>query len=117
MNCLPANGVEDQHNTAIHHVPLVPSKIVEDIRDESEFRNTHTSKHRLLPEAATAQISGKRVDNAEREDALDWAGNDAECKRMGMILVPGLNVECHERWNHVSSMHPTSEGFTYKQKV
>jgi hypothetical protein len=90
---LPHDSVEDQHDTAIDHVPLVPSEVINRIRDEVEFTDSKTSKHRLLPEAATTQVCRERIDDTKCENALNGTGNHTECKRMCMVLVPSLNVK------------------------
>lgn len=75
MFILPGYGVEDKHETAVHHVPLVPSQVVDYIRDELVVFDTDTSEQRLLPEAATTQDSRSCIDAAECKDTFDGARN------------------------------------------
>jgi hypothetical protein len=94
---IPGNRVEDEHNAAIHHVPLVPSEVVDDVRDEVVVADAERGKHGLLPETPSAKVCRECVDDAECEDALNRPGDDGEGKLMGVVLVPRLNVEGQKR--------------------
>jgi hypothetical protein len=59
--------------------------------------NVYAFEHRALPEAATTEVCGKRVYDAEGEDALDRAGDETESQLVRVVFVPGLDVESQER--------------------
>lgn len=50
-------------------------------------------KKRLLPEATASEESRCSVDGTECEDAFNGSRNDAERQRVGVVLVPSLNIE------------------------
>jgi hypothetical protein len=56
-------------------------------------------KKRLLPKATASEKSRCTVDSTEREDAFDGSRDDAQRQCVGVVFVPGLNVErqggCH----------------------
>ena len=89
---LPSDSSEYEDNTSVEHVPLVPSQRVDLVRDEAMLRNTERSKHRLLPERSATFDSCDGVDDAESQDAFDRSGDEAECQRLSVILIPCLNV-------------------------
>lgn len=51
-------------------------------------------KKRLLPETAASKEGRSTIDDTERENTFNGARYDSECQSMGMILIPGLYVEC-----------------------
>ena len=91
--CLPLESVKDKDDAAIYHVPLVEGHIVEIIGDKAVVGNAKCLKHGLLPEATSAHYSSDGVNDAERENAFNRAGNDAKGEGASEILVPSLNVE------------------------
>ena len=91
-------GVGDQDETSIHHVPLVPRLVVDIIGYEAGFRNANCRKHGLLPEAASAFDSSDSVHNAQCQNALHWAGDNAEGQSLGIVLVPSLDVKSECSW-------------------
>lgn len=69
--CLPEDGVEDEDDAAVDHVPFVPVQVVNCIGNEAVALNTQAGKHGLLPEAGAAYITSEGVDDAESNNALD----------------------------------------------
>ena len=94
QNVLPLESVQSKDSSAVHQIPLVPSQVVNYIWDESRLGNMDGLKKRLLPETAASKECRCTINGTEREDTFNGARYDPKCQRMGMILVPGLNVEC-----------------------
>lgn len=100
---LPGDGVEDQHNAAIHHVPFIPFQVVYKIRDEVELLYAEALKHATMPGTAAAENGSHSVYNAERHNALDRSRYNAKGQSVRVVLVPGLDIERHECCVLVSS--------------
>jgi hypothetical protein len=90
---LPLESVQSKNSSAVHQVPLVPGQVVDCIWDEGRFGNMDGLKKRSLPETAASKEGRCTIDGTERENTFNRARYDSECQRMGMILIPGLNVE------------------------
>ena len=75
------------------HVPLGEGQVVEEVGHERELWDAERGQQGLLPEVGTAQVTGERVNANEDQDALDGPVDDAERERLGVVLVPGLDVE------------------------
>lgn len=45
------------------------------------------------PDVTTAKVAGGRVDGTDDQDALHGAVDKSECQRLGVILIPGLDIE------------------------
>ena len=91
------HSVEDQHRTTLDHVPVRPGQVVDDIRDDSKTRYAQTSEHGLVPEAATTNVAGECVYEAEDDDALNRTRDNTQSQSVGVIFVPGLHVEGQQR--------------------
>ena len=91
------DGVNDQHDGALDHVPLGEVEVVDEVRDTKGLGNTKGSQHRLLPEAGAAHEAGQSVDADQDQDTLDGSVHDAQGQGLGVILVPGLHVEGKQR--------------------
>jgi len=59
------DGVEDEDQAAVEHVPFVPGEVVESVREEGGLGETEGREHRLLPEGGSAFYSGEGVDDAQ----------------------------------------------------
>jgi len=70
---VPADGVENEHDATVDHIPFVPGQLVNGVRDEVVIWNADARKERLLPETTTSKVSSRSVDNAEGQDAFDRA--------------------------------------------
>lgn len=106
---IPLPRVEDEHERAIDHVPLVPRQPVHNLWDKGVRRDAERGQHGLLPEAGAAEDGGEGVDDAQRENALDGARDDAEGEGFCVVFVPGLDVEGEEGWGRVWSASVRSE--------
>jgi hypothetical protein len=95
---LPANSIEDQHNTTVHHIPLIPREVIHQTWDKVVIFDSKGGKHGLLPEASSTKVCRERVDDAKCQNAFDRPGNDGERELMRVVLVPRLDVECQERY-------------------
>lgn len=93
---VPGDGVEDQHGAAVDHVPLVPGQVVEKLRDEGVLFDAESGQHGLLPEAASTHDGGECVDNAQGQDALYGTGDKTQSESLGVVFIPGLDVECEK---------------------
>jgi hypothetical protein len=91
---LPLKSIQSKDSSAVHQVPFVPSQVVDCIWDEGRFGNMDGLKKRLLPKAAAAKEGRCTIDGTECENTFNGARYDPECQRMGMVLIPGLNVKC-----------------------
>lgn len=94
---LPRDSIVREYNTTINHPPLRESCLIYHIRNEIQFRNANCPEHRLLPEATATNIRSECIHQAHRSDAFNWPRNDTECKRLCVVLIPSLNVECQNR--------------------
>lgn len=72
------DGVEEQHQGAVDDIPRREGEVVDRCGDQRGFRDSHTWEHGVVPEAATAFEGGNHVDEADGENALDGAGDDAQ---------------------------------------
>lgn len=88
--------VEDQHDAALDHVPVGEVEVVDKVGEERQLRDAERGEQRLLPEVGAADEAREGVDAHEDEDALDGPVDDAERQRLGVVLVPGLDVKGHE---------------------
>jgi hypothetical protein len=91
------DGVEDKHSAALDHVPVRPGQVVDDIRDNREARHTQASEHGLVPEAATTNVTGESVHETENDDTLNRTRDNTQSQSVGVVFIPGLNVEGQER--------------------
>ena len=96
--------VVDQHDGALDHVPLGEGEVVkeagqgQDGAAEGEgLGNTERGEHALLPEGGATEVAGQGVNAHEDQDALNGPVDDAQGERLGVVLIPGLNVESQER--------------------
>jgi len=72
-------GVPDEHDGALHHVPLGEGEIVEPFGErQGGGGEAEGGEHGLLPEGGSAFVAGEGVDADEEEDAFDGAVDDAE---------------------------------------
>lgn len=94
---VPLDGVEDEYDAAVHHIPLVPRQRVESLGNEGVVLHAEVFEHRALPETSPADVGCEGIDGTERQDTFDRAGNDTQRERGRVVLVPGLDVECEER--------------------
>lgn len=90
------DGVEDEDEGALDHVPLGKGQLVEGSGDAQLLGDAKGAEHGLLPEGGAAHVAGQGVDADEDEDALDGTVDDAEGEGLCVVLVPGLNVKGEE---------------------
>ncbi len=88
-----ADGAIGEDKPADHHVRLVPSHVVEEVRNDGHVWNADSFGNGLMPEVAAAHVSSEGINQAEHDQTFDWAGDKAEGESLGVVLVPGLNVE------------------------
>lgn len=48
---------------------------------------------------SATEVAGRRVDDADDKDALDRATDDAQGQSLGVVLIPGLDIEGQECYN------------------
>jgi hypothetical protein len=90
------NGVENQHDTALNKVPFSEGKIVDEGRDADSGRHTNGMEHALLPEMCTADIPSKDENQDNCKNAFNGPVDNAERQSLGVVSLPGLNVEGQE---------------------
>ena len=88
--------VQDEDDGALDHVPVGEGHVVYALGEAEVLRDAEETEHALLPEVRTAEIARQGVDGDQEEDALDGAVDDAESQGLGVVLIPGLNVEGEE---------------------
>jgi hypothetical protein len=90
-------SVEDEDEGALNKVPLREGEVVDIVRNEGEgLWYAEGAEHGLLPEVRATHVTGEGIDEDENEDALDGSVNDAEREGLGVVFIPGLNVEGEE---------------------
>jgi len=62
------------------------------------FGNAHCLEHRLLPERSATFDTCKCVHNYKTYDSLDGTGNEAQGQGLGVVFIPGLDVERQKGW-------------------
>lgn len=90
------DGVEDEDDAALDEVPLGEGQLVDERRDAERGGHAQGAQHALLPEVRATHVARQGVDTNQDEDALDGAVDDAESERLGVVLIPGLDVESEE---------------------
>lgn len=50
------------------------------------------------PDVTASKVAGGRVDGTDDQDTLDGTVDKTECQRLGVILIPGLDIERQARW-------------------
>lgn len=96
------NGVQDQNKASLNHVPFVPGQFINNIRNECVIRNSKSTKHALLPEAATSNIGSESIDSAEDYNAFDRTGDKAESESLRVVFIPSLDIEGKESYGLMS---------------
>jgi hypothetical protein len=89
-------GVLDEHDGSLDHVPLREAELVENVGNPLS-RHPECREHALLPEAGASHVPGERVDEDKNQNALHRSIHDAERQSLSVILVPRLDVEGAER--------------------
>ncbi|KAI6752941.1 hypothetical protein HG531_005110 [Fusarium graminearum] len=77
-------------------IPLSEGEIVDERRDANGGRYTNGLEHALLPEVRTADVSCKDENQDNCENALNGTVDNAESQSLGVVGLPGLNVEGQE---------------------
>lgn len=88
--------VEDEDDGALDEVPLGKGQVVDGLGDAHVFGKAESAEHALLPDVSAAEEAGEGVDKDEDEDAFDGAVDDAEGEGLGVVFIPGLDVEGEE---------------------
>lgn len=88
-------GGKEKHNRAVHQVPLRKRHLINLLRDEAGLGHADCLQHRLVPEATTTHVGSECVDDADGENALDRARDNAQSQDLSIVFVPGLHVESH----------------------
>lgn len=88
--------VVDQNQRALHHPDLGEGELVQEAGEELEDGNAEGRKHGLLPERGSAEVARQDEDDDDGQDALDGPVDDAESQGLGVVLIPGLDVEGQE---------------------
>ncbi|KAL9074786.1 MAG: hypothetical protein Q9157_004276 [Trypethelium eluteriae] len=70
---LPGHRAEYKDDSSVHHVPFIPGKLIQHIRDECMMFNAKRAEHGLLPKASAAKESGDGIDDTESQDSFDRA--------------------------------------------
>ena len=71
---------------------------MEALREEGGLLlKTKAEEHGLVPEVRSLD-GGEGVHHAEGQNALDWTRYKAQSQGLGVVLIPGLNVEGQESW-------------------
>ena len=96
---VPLDSIENQDNSAVNHVPFCPRKLVKVIWNEAMFGYANSLEHGLLPETTTALYGCDSINDTESQNAFHRAGDNAEDKGLGVVLVPRLYVEGKRGWN------------------
>lgn len=120
----PGDCVEDEDDAAIDHVPLVPGEVVHDVGQPGGLAQANRLQQALGPEAAATHVACQSEDDAENEDALDRPRHKAQGEGMGVVLVPGLDVEgeqageeSHNRLPALAEVHGSREDQDLKRGV
>ena len=82
-------------------VPLGEGELV-DAGWEDLLWNAKGAEHGLLPEVRAAHVAGESVDEDQDENALDRTVDNAKGQGLGMVFIPGLDVEREEGCNEAS---------------
>lgn len=90
------DGVEDEHQAAVQHVEVAEVHGVGCFGEGVDVGEAEGGEHGLLPVGAAAFDGCDAVDDAEGEDAFDGTGDQAEGQGVGVVLIPGLDVEGEE---------------------
>lgn len=91
-------GVEDEDDAALDHVPLCEGQAAEELGDGDRGGEAEGREHGLGPEGGAAEEAGEGVDCDEDEDAFHGPVDDAKGQGLCVVLVPGLDVEGQEGW-------------------
>jgi hypothetical protein len=87
------DGVVSKNQGAIEHVEVAKVHGVSNLGQRFEVGQSKSRKHGLLPVAATTLDGSDGVDDAEGQDAFDRAGHQSQSQGVGVVLIPGLDVE------------------------
>lgn len=91
------DGVEHEDDSTLDHVPLSEGHLVDIVGDAHGVRKTNPAEHALLPEVTTAHDAGEDVNKDDGQNTFNGAVDDTEGESLGVVFVPGLNVESEER--------------------
>lgn len=91
-------GVEDEDNGALDQRPLAKGHLVDQRRNNRVLWNSERAEQALLPNVAAAHIPGNEEDYDDDQDALDRTVDDTKGKGLGVVFVPGLDVERKQRF-------------------
>ena len=97
---LPLDGIENEYYPSIYHIPFVKWQLINIIRNKAVLCDSEGLQHGLLPEATTPFYCRNGVDDAKCQDAFHRARNQAEGKRLSIVLIPRLDVECESRYTY-----------------
>ena len=90
---VPLISVEYEHRSSVAHPSFTPGEVVDEIRNDAVVGNTDAIEHGLFPEASSPNGRSDAEYNDQGHDAFDGSRNEAEGELVGMVLVPGLNIE------------------------
>jgi hypothetical protein len=97
-------GVEDEDDAALDEVPLGEGEVVDPVGDAHGGGHADDAEHALLPEVGAAHEAGDGEDDDDGDDAFDGAVDDSEGEGLGVVGLPGLDVEGEESYFRVSGM-------------
>lgn len=60
--------------------------------------NTNGAQGALLPDVSASHEARQGKDRGNDEHALDGSIDDAECQSLGVVFVPGLDIEGEKSW-------------------
>jgi len=71
------DGIQDEYNSTLDHIPLIERKLVDILWDKFVFRDSHSAEHGLLPEASSSFDGSKCVYSDQNENSLHRPRNHA----------------------------------------
>jgi hypothetical protein len=102
-------GVDSENHGAVQHVEVAEVHGVGCFGEGGSEGDSKGGQHGLLPVAAAAFDGCDGVDDAKGYDALDGTGYQAEGEGVGVVLIPGLDVEGQEGCENVLAERATIE--------
>jgi hypothetical protein len=84
-----------ENKRAVNEIPLSKRDLIDSLRNEPELGDTDGLEHGLMPKAAPSHVCSDSKDNTKRQYAFNGSRYNPKRQDLGIVHVPGLNVECH----------------------